>query len=371
MKKGDGGNLALIAILAALTVGLGLAIWILPKRSFSEEENRTLTTWSSGDFRGIFSGEFSEKLNLFYTDQFPMRSTLTACRAYAELAQGKGENNGVLFGRDGYRIFRRDRLDTDATRRSLDRLLPLADAAKAQDTPALFCVVPGAVNVLDASLPPLYDATEANDSYAGLCAEIPDRLDLAPALREAADAGEQVFYRNDHHWTTGGAYLAYCEIMKRLGMTPLPKDYFAVEVASDDFSGTTAARSGLPAKIPDRIELYRYAGDTDFSVWNPESGSTQTGFYREDSACRGKYEIFLGGNFARLRITAENNENRPRLLLVKDSYANAVIPFLALHFDLEVIDPRYYRLPLAPLIVENAYDALLFLISADTLAEQS
>ena len=103
----------------------------------------------------------------------------------------------------------------------------------------------------------------------------------------------------------------------------------------------------------------------------PRAGARRPDFTGRIPPAGGKYEIFLGGNFARLRITAENNENRPRLLLVKDSYANAVIPFLALHFDLEVIDPRYYRLPLAPLIVENTYDALLFLISADTLAEQS
>lgn len=38
------------------------------------------------------------------------------------------------------------------------------------------------------------------------------------------------------------------------------------------------------------------------------------------------YELFLGGNFARIDIqtTVENDRN---LLLIKDSYANCFIPF--------------------------------------------
>ena len=38
-----------------------------------------------------------------------------------------------------------------------------------------------------------------------------------------------------------------------------------------------------------------------------------------------KYSVFLGGSAGRLEITG--GESRPRLLIVRDSYASAVAPF--------------------------------------------
>jgi hypothetical protein len=74
----------------------------------------------------------------------------------------------------------------------------------------------------------------------------------------------------------------------------------------------------------------------------------------------------MGGNYSRIQIRSENT-TRPSVLLIKDSFANSVIPFLARHFDLDVIDPRYFRGDISSLIKESKCDKTLVLIGAGTL----
>ena len=84
------------------------------------------------------------------------------------------------------------------------------------------------------------------------------------------------------------------------------------------------------------------------------------------NTCDGVF--FLGGNHSRLTVTRKGSEGRKKLLLIKDSYANAMIPMLARHFDLDVIDPRYYNGSIEKYVVENNIQNLLFLFGLDTLA---
>ena len=60
------------------------------------------------------------------------------------------------------------------------------------------------------------------------------------------------------------------------------------------------------------------------------------------------------------------------MLLIKDSFANSLAPFLAIHYDIEMIDPRYADVSLlASLPSPESFDAILLLCSAHTLASES
>ena len=73
-----------------------------------------------------------------------------------------------------------------------------------------------------------------------------------------------------------------------------------------------------------------------------------------------KYAVFMGGNYA--HVSVFSSEKKPKLLLFKDSFANAVIPFLSLHFNIDVIDPRYAsRTEMASIYNAGNYDLCLFL----------
>ena len=59
-----------------------------------------------------------------------------------------------------------------------------------------------------------------------------------------------------------------------------------------------------------------------------------------------------------------------KLLIVKDSYAHSIVPFLALHFDeIHMVDLRYYRGSLSEYRETNGIDTTLVLYNLPNLAE--
>jgi hypothetical protein len=54
--------------------------------------------------------------------------------------------------------------------------------------------------------------------------------------------------------------------------------------------------------------------------------------------------------------------------VIKDSFANSMIPFLAIHGDLDVVDPRYVTQPLSTYIKGEDYDGIIVIVGIDTLA---
>ena len=197
-------------------------------------------------------------------------------------------------------------------------------------------------------------------------------LDL---ISESEDPSEY-YYRTDHHWTTKGAYTAYRLLARELGYEPYDEDFFRKETVATDFLGTSFSRSSLPKDmtVPDLLTLYRYDGDDSAVVTDKTTGVAQQGLYERSALDRyDKYRIFLGGNHAHLSIELlpENQETREKLLIVKDSFANSLIPFLALHFDLEVIDPRYATVSqMRELCEQEEFGRTLVLCSLDTLSTE-
>lgn len=82
-----------------------------------------------------------------------------------------------------------------------------------------------------------------------------------------------------------------------------------------------------------------------------------------------KYAVFLNGNHARIHIKTANPNGR-KLLVVKDSYANSLIPFLLKHFsEIDVVDLRYYEEDLASFANDQGIQNMLLLYNANTFFE--
>ena len=68
-------------------------------------------------------------------------------------------------------------------------------------------------------------------------------------------------------------------------------------------------------------------------------GRVLDGFYsRAYLDKKDKYSLFLDGTHDVVTVTKGGEEERPTLLVPKDSFANSLAPFLAQHFDLVLIN---------------------------------
>lgn len=372
------GDIILIVLCALFILIFAVGIYCIPHRSFSEVENSSLQTFprvsSSGKFLDrIWDGRFMAELKDFYTDQFPLRDSLVAAKAKAELLLGKCENNDVLPGKDGYLIKRIEYSESQLSQlqENLDAVTAFRDKT---DLPVAFAVAPRAVDVLDHYFPALYDNTRAEavwnviDAYA----DEQSLLSLRGPLRACAHAGKAVWYRTDHHWTTLGAYYAYTMLGELCGYTPAPIETFTPEAASTEFLGTTYSASGFYDTPAETMEFYRWAGDeaciTEVMGGDKTVSSFQ-GFYdRSYLEKKDKYAAFLSSNNGYIRVRDTVNTDKPTLLLIKDSFAHSVVPFLAQHYDLEILDLRYYRSTTAAFLGEHEVDGVLILCGLDSLA---
>lgn len=381
-------DLLITLLFAGILFFFAVLIYLLPQREYSEQENRYLqqfpkaSSQSSGPvweriqngtfLDRFFSGKFTSEINTFYADQFPFRDFFVGVRGAAEIALMKGENNGILLAADSYLIERFDSPDTEGLSAKLEMLSSFAGVLSENGIPLTLAAAPRTIDAMESKLPVLFDTNPVHAPWDTLLSyeNTIDILNLRDPLREAAASGDYVMYRTDHHWTTRGAYLAYAELMRHFGGEPLPPEAFDIQTVSDDFYGTSWSSAGLKWIEPDTIEWYRFEGDeTDFETRISDSGEVYNGFY-DTSYLEGKdqYSAFLSGNPACLEIRQLSpSEPRQKLLLLKDSFANALAPFLARHYDLVLIDLRYYRQSVAEFIRENDIDRVVVLYNMDSL----
>ena len=355
---------------------LSILFVLFPDKEFSEHENRDLAQFPAFDGESFFSGEFATELNVYFADQFPFRNAFVNLRAGTELLLGKNENNGVLYSygqlavKDFNAYQSRMLITNDTDRIYLDTVkaqLQIVDRfAQTLEIP-MVTILPGrTVDVCDDAFN--YNRPDGDavfDAMNALLSEDCGYIDTLSLLRNKFNSGEYVMYKTDHHWTTLGAYYAYCEIMKELGKEAdiISKDAFEIEVVRD-FSGTTAAKANFPFYQKDTLELWHLPDDGDYTV--SVDGKPLDGFYaRSYLEVSDKYSVFLDGTHNVTEIR-KNGEERDTLLIAKDSFANSLIPFLAREFDIVALNLRT-NTNLSEAIETYGADALLIVYNVENI----
>ena len=369
-----GFSVFLCFLLSTVVLLVPVLLFVLPSSEYSEDENRMLATAPSFSADALFAGEYTEGLSAYLRDRLPLRSTLLKTKAAAEYAALKQENNHVIAARNAYLIKRLEYTDgqLDTFRANLAAIDGIVTALAQYEKPVSFVCAPRAMDVLIDLCPDTVEEPTERSVWQALAASGTNPMTVTELLRAHANAGEKVWYRTDHHWTTLGAYYAYTALGDALGYTPLPRAAFTEVTVCEDFLGTTYSACLAPFCRADRITAMRYEGDEAFVCTDCSTGTAEQGFYRETAlAGKDKYEYFLGRNVAHIRIAKEQGSPRPTLLVIKDSYAQSLVPFLARHFDIELIDLRYFRTDatetVRDIVTSPHYAGTLILCNADTL----
>ena len=83
------------------------------------------------------------------------------------------------------------------------------------------------------------------------------------------------------------------------------------------------------------------------------------------------YRFFLGGNSPRV-VLSTGKEDLPSLLILRDSYADSLVPFLTGHFSsIHLLDLRYYRESVLDYIRTQNIDQVLVLYSVSNFCTDS
>ena len=346
---------------------------VSPDQTFSQMENRALEQCPTPSVETLVSGEFMRDFETYTTDQFVGRDGWVALKSTTERLLGKEENNGVYFGADNTLITRFDKPDAEKVTKNLGYV---DNFVKNVDIPVVFSLIPTQACIWADKLPEGAPNASQTDILDQAKAAVTGATwaDLYTPLWDHKD--EDIFYRTDHHWTSLGAYYGYTGLAQALGFQPVPLSEYEPTVRSTDFYGTVFSSSGVRWISPDTITTY--VPDTGITVTehtydnkgNPIE-KPRALYVESFLSVKDKYSMFLGGQQA-LGVVTTPNTDKPKLLIIRDSYTDSVVPFLTPHYsEIHLIDLRYYKLSIQDYIQQNDIDQALVLYSVPNFVTDS
>lgn len=328
-------------IFMVLLLGLAGKEALSHQRTYSPVEKRELQTRPEISITKVLDGRFQKKYESYLRDQFPGRDHWVSFQTDMELFMGKNEIHNVYIGKNHYLLehYTEKEFDPQQISKNLQALEKFVGKTK-QNADVHVMMVPTKSWVLREKLPAFAPHYKEQKFYDALQQKL-EKEDVLISVEPVLDAHkeEEIYYRTDHHWTTLGAWYAYEQYTKAVGgdlQRAQGKKKF--RCISKEFYGTTYAKINY-ARQADKIEIYESA-DKLRVVYNMGEKKTKTLYDFSFLKTADQYSVFTGGNQAVLEITG-GIKNGKTLLLIKDSFANSILPFLAEDYEkLVVVDLR-------------------------------
>ena len=351
-------------LVTLLIVLLSVGSLIAKDREYSANENRYLAGRPSLSLSSLTSGKFMEDTEAYLSDQFLGRDFLVRTRAGIDRFVGKREVNGVYVGKDHFLFEKPSTWDEARMTRTLNTINLVT--SKSGDIRSYMAIAPNATELLKDYLPTGAPVTNQTQQIEAIYKNLPDVecVDLVKPLMAVKDP-TALYYRTDHHWTAAAAEVAFREIALAMGLVPDAVSYQTLPV-TNSFRGTMASSSGI-FKASDTISITVPEKEQKLVVtYVNEDKKTATLFDASRLKEKSQYDVFFGGNFAEVRIDTGAGSDRV-LLVLKDSYANCVIPMMTPFFKtIVLVDPRYYNDNLPDTISKEGVTDLLWFYNVNT-----
>ena len=388
---------------------------LLPRPAYSELERRELALLPHFSWQRLWSGQLAEELSHWYSDTEPLRDPLMTLsmtlKSYAAFSTGK-EN--IRFSGTAPLPLATDDVeqsltDSAAVSPARDENAKLADAGvivvgEGADVRALMAyggsaqsgrafaalcrqlqqrLAPQGVQVYAMPVPlasEFYTPEKARRLTRPqrpvidyIFSHVGDTVKCVDAYQALADhTQEDIYLRTDHHWAPLGAYYA-ARCFAEVAGVPLPdlshfdrhvihryvgtmygysKD-IAVKNAPEDFVYYT------PQDHSYQTWFTPYVVDSDMRLIQVQRRQRGSFFYTFKDGSPMAYITFMGGDMKLTEVYTGVTSQR-RLLVLKDSYGNAVPGFLFGSFgEVHVVDFRYFHLNLTQYMADHHITDLL------------
>lgn len=380
-----------------LIFGFGIINLIhAPSRNVSSLEQRELAQKPAFSLSRFFTGEFTQEFDDYFSDRFAFRTFMvkagafltelkglpdtdeativqqggdnTAQKLNADSSTGAAANTGqetryLLYKDRAYTLFNYSASAAEMYAEALNRFKASVDP----EVHVYSLLAPTSAEFIE---PEKYK--ELSDSQKAAFGHIDELLDSGIGRIDAYGAlerhsGEEVYFRTDHHWTALGAYYAYVELMDALGEEGVPlSSYSTGEIEGFLGSSYKATLSFKLKAHPDTITYYEPFANYTYTRYLTTGKAVKGNVVDPDfaNANNGLYAVFLGGDFPWGEIET-GQQNGKKIAVIKDSYGNALIPFLIPHYEtVYYIDPRYFSGSLTDFVEEHGVTDVLFLNSS-------
>lgn len=373
MKK---RSLILISAAVVFLLTLSVGTLLTPDVEFSPDENRYLTAKPELTLKKLLDGSYEKQSEEYLSDQIIGRKKWIEAKSITEVALGINDINGIYLctgGRAVEKVTEED-FDWKNFKKNLDETAKLTEVCRDKGIEVQTMLVPTAAYIYADRLPDhalTFDEGEAFRQAGELLGD--NLIDIRNSLL-AEKPHNSVYFATDHHWTGRGARIGTAEFLTAAGKKERAKQVSEseTEVLSRDFRGTLYSKVLLKTLETDIIETSADARKADLSV-EIEGKRYDSLYFDEYLNQKDKYAVYFGGNYAQVNIETgasdDGQQNDEKLLIIKDSFANSMVPFLLDGFsEITLVDTRFYRGDISQLAED--YDRVLLVYSVNNFAKE-
>jgi len=293
------------------------------------------------------------------TQQTTTTSATTAATEPAPAEEGEMSNNILIYQARGIMLYGGSHSAGEEYARSLNTFKERLGA----DVNVYSLVAPTACS--------FYTPEKYQDkigSEQGNIAHINENLvGVKPVDAYSALAGhtdEQIFMRTDHHWGALGAFYAAEEFAKTARVPFVPLSSYDM-VTKPGYVGTLYGWSGdiILKNNPEDFHYYIPHASYETTYYDTSAQGGTPGdllINIEDYSPVNWYLVYMGGDEKVTHVHTAVPNGRT-LVVVKDSYGNALIPWLTSSFEnIYVIDMRYFQRDIIAYMKEVGATDVLF-----------
>ena len=187
-------------------------------------------------------------------------------------------------------------------------------------------------------------------------------INCIDSLREHND--EYLYFRTDHHWTQTGSYYAYREFCKLKGFKPENKDDFD-SITIEPFIGSYHDALQLKEfeEHPDALTGFipQCTNSMQYMNWDGNMYDTQI-FADLGLESSRVYLNYIGTDKPFAVIDNPNINDGSSVAVVKESYGNDFVPWLADHYDkVYILDFRHTYYNVVDFCKEQGVDDLIIM----------
>lgn len=368
-------NRIFFAIFMTVWVIIIVINFIWPKQTFSQEENRMLSTIPKFSFASFVNGNYLNGVNDYINDHFAFRNVYLKINSWWEInVMGKKENNSVYVGKDGY-LFEKFQYGEEEIKNANKNITVISDFAQKMNNsniPTFFVLIPNSIYVNKDKLPDFVEVPNQEEIINNIYKSVKNTTNVN--VTTALESGNKItplYFKTDHHMNSNGAYVVYNEFCKYANVQAVPIQDFNKVAVTNDFLGTFDSKAQIANQVPDEIFVYKNEANTNLNEAIYDKETTNSIFNEKYLEGKDKYSYFLNGNNSKAIIKTKVKNNK-KLLIIKDSYAHIMSQFLCENYsELHFLDPRYTNFNYEEYVKKEKITDVLFLYNVSTFVNDT
>ena len=416
-----------------LTLGMLFYLIIPLHPTYSEFVNRELASFPKFSVSALVSGSYFKDIDTWFADTFPFRERLISANSKLSELRGVGDK---IYGLNDMAVQTVPQASSEKTTEAESGNKEPSETTEKQTEPTVpdqindvtqtlggilvigdtgyeYCSfhqdvadkyvgiinktaqqLKGVSNVYCMVVPTSIDITMSDNVRKGKNITSCDQSEVARYIYDSLNTGaksvdlytqlrmhrdEYVYFRTDHHWTALGAYYAYVRFCETAGYKPMSLEKYE-KVSYGDFLGSFygKTKNSDMKKNPDELIAYLppYKSSLTFTDTQGKSFNWELVHDVSNYPISEKYNSFAGSDNPFTVIENLSKEKGKTCLVIKESFGNAMIPFLVGKYkNVYVIDYRYYKKGIITFAKQNKIDDVLFInnasaVRSDTLIER-